>query len=73
MNLSFLEEADARYKKNHNGESAHYPEVLKDAGYIRYLPQDFQRDTEKNNEIRYRYDEERKRWDVRLSIIGRQD
>ncbi len=65
MNLSYLEQADARYfeaKKEH----ASTPSVLLQNKYIDYIPKDFQQDTENKQGIEYFYDRENRNWDYRM-------
>ena len=65
MNLSYLEQADARYfqdKKTH----AVVPSILLQEWYINYDPIDFQQDKEDKLGIEYYYNSETKNWDYRM-------
>lgn len=68
MNLSYLEQADARYFQNKK-EHAAVPEVLLKQQYIDYNPVDFQQDTEHKQRIEYYYDTENRHWDYRMGEI----
>lgn len=63
-NLAYIERGDTLYK-NEKGSSAKNAKILKDGGYIGYLPRDFQRNGEDNFEVIYFYNDKTKSWDYR--------
>ncbi|MDD2916903.1 MAG: hypothetical protein PHH70_03625 [Candidatus Gracilibacteria bacterium] len=66
INLSYLEQADARYlhdKKEH----AILPSILLKSGYIDYNPIDFQQDIKNKQGIEYFYSTETNNWDYRMA------
>lgn len=65
MNLSYLEQADARYFQDHK-EHALVPAILLKDRYIDYNPVDFQQDKDYKQAIEYYYNDETKAWDYRM-------
>lgn len=63
-NLAYIETGDMTYREQ-NGRSAKNAQILKEAGYIDYLPQDFQRNGGDNFEVIYFYNDKTKSWDYR--------
>ena len=68
MNLSYLEQADARYFKDKK-EHASVPSVLLERKYIDYNPIDFQQDAKGKQGIEYFYSTEIKNWDYKMGEI----
>lgn len=65
LNLSYIEQADARYFKDKK-EHALLPSVLLQNRYIDYDPIDFQQDPKNKQGIEYFYSTETKNWDYRM-------
>lgn len=65
MNLSYLEQADARYFQDKK-EHAPVPEILLENKYIDYNPVDFQQDTKGKQGIEYFYSTETAHWDYKM-------
>ncbi|HBB26981.1 TPA: hypothetical protein DCZ36_00605 [Candidatus Gracilibacteria bacterium] len=65
MNLSYLEQADAKYFQSRK-EHASTPSVLLQNQYIDYIPVDFQQDTGNKQGIEYFYDRDNRSWDYRM-------
>lgn len=63
-NLAYIEEGDNGYVSRY-GKSAKNAKTLRDAGYISYLPLDFQRNGNDNFEVIYFYNDKTKSWDYR--------
>lgn len=67
LTLLYLDEADIRYKKDFPLEiSAKTPEKLFDAGYINFIPTDFQQYVDEDYGIIYRYNPEIGRFDYEM-------
>lgn len=67
LSLLYLDEADARYIKDFPEEtSAKTPEKLFEAGYIDFIPTDFQQYKDEDYGIIYRYNPEIGRFDYEM-------
>ncbi|MBP9812471.1 hypothetical protein KBC86_03750 [Candidatus Gracilibacteria bacterium] len=67
MNLSYLEQADAKYFQDKK-EHAETPEILLKNKYIDYSPIDFQQDNKAKQGIEYFYSTEINNWDYRMGV-----
>ena len=68
MNLSYLEQADAKYFQDKK-EHASTPLILLQNKYIDYNPIDFQQDIKDKQGIEYFYSSETKNWDYKMGNI----
>lgn len=67
INLIYIEEADARYKKDHPDEiSAKTPQVLFEKWYISFIPTDFQQYEDEDYGIIYKYNPDIGRFDYEM-------
>ena len=66
MNLAYIQDADARYFTA-TGKHAENAKALTNAGYLDYLPRDYQKGTN-GQEIIYIWNADSKNWDVEMGV-----